>query len=157
MKIIDDFKKFALKGNVIDMAVGVVVGGAFSKVVSSVVSDLITPIIGVLTAGVDFKELKWVIASKVAEDGTVVETAITYGNFIQNVVDFLIIGFSIMFVVKTINKAKDLSEAKKKAEEEAKAAEEAAKAAEEARREREANPTTEDLLKEILAEMKKNS
>jgi len=140
MKIIDDFKKFALKGNVIDMAVGVVVGGAFSKVVSSVVSDLITPIIGVLTAGVDFKELKWVIASKVAEDGTVVETAITYGNFIQNVVDFLIIGFSIMFVVKTINKAKDLSEAKKKAEEEAKAAEEAAKPKE---------PTEAELLKEI--------
>jgi len=140
MKMIDDFKKFALKGNVIDMAVGVVVGGAFSKVVSSVVSDLITPIIGVLTAGVDFKELKWVIASKVAEDGTVVETAITYGNFIQNVVDFLIIGFSIMFVVKTINKAKDLSEAKKKAEEEAKAAEEAAKPKE---------PTEAELLKEI--------
>lgn len=140
MKFIDDFKKFALKGNVIDMAVGVVVGGAFSKVVSSVVSDLITPIIGVLTAGVDFKELKWVIASKVAEDGTVVETAITYGNFIQNVVDFLIIGFSIMFVVKTINKAKDLSEAKKKAEEEAKAAEEAAKPKE---------PTEAELLKEI--------
>ena len=140
MKMIDDFKKFALKGTVIDMAVGVVVGGAFSKVVSSVVSDLITPIIGVLTAGVDFKELKWVIASKVAEDGTVVETAITYGNFIQNVVDFLIIGFSIMFVVKTINKAKDLSEAKKKAEEEAKAAEEAAKPKE---------PTEAELLKEI--------
>ena len=140
MKMIDDFKKFALKGNVIDMAVGVVVGGAFSKVVSSVVSDLITPIIGVLTAGVDFKELKWVIASKVAEDGTVVETAITYGNFIQNVVDFLIIRFSIMFVVKTINKAKDLSEAKKKAEEEAKAAEEAAKPKE---------PTEAELLKEI--------
>ncbi|MBQ2868380.1 MAG: large-conductance mechanosensitive channel protein MscL [Firmicutes bacterium] len=140
MKILDDFKKFALKGNVIDMAVGVVVGGAFSKVVSSVVSDLITPVIGVLTAGVDFKDLKWVIASKVAEDGTVVETAITYGNFIQNVVDFLIIGFSIMFVVKTINKAKDLSEAKKKAEEEAKAAEEAAKPKE---------PTEAELLKEI--------
>jgi len=89
---------------------------------------------------VDFKELKWVIASKVAEDGTVVETAITYGNFIQNVVDFLIIGFAIMFVVKTINKAKDLSEAKKKAEEEAKAAEEAAKPKE---------PTEAELLKEI--------
>lgn len=148
MKMIDDFKKFALKGNVIDMAVGVVVGGAFSKVVSSVVSDLITPIIGVLTAGVDFKELKWVIASKVAEDGTVVETAITYGNFIQNVVDFLIIGFSIMFVVKAINKAKDLSEAKKKAEEEAKAAEEAARiAAEEAAKPK--KPTEAELLKEI--------
>ncbi|MBQ8589499.1 MAG: large-conductance mechanosensitive channel protein MscL [Firmicutes bacterium] len=144
MKIIEDFKKFALKGNVIDMAVGVVVGGAFSKVVSSVVSDLITPVIGVLTAGVDFKDLKWVIASSVAEDGSVVETAITYGNFIQNVVDFLIIGFSIMFVVKAINKAKDLTEAKKKAAE----AEEAARiAAEEAAKPKE--PTEADLLKEI--------
>ncbi len=144
MKIIEDFKKFALKGNVIDMAVGVVVGGAFSKVVSSVVSDLITPVIGVLTAGVDFKDLKWVIASSVAEDGSVVETAITYGNFIQNVVDFLIIGFSIMFVVKAINKAKDLTEAKKKAAE----AEEAARiAAEEAAKPK--KPTEADLLKEI--------
>ena len=140
MKIIDDFKKFALKGNVIDMAVGVVVGGAFSKVVSSVVSDLITPVIGVLTAGVDFKDLKWVIASKVAEDGSVIETAITYGNFIQTVIDFFIIGFSIMFVVKGINKAKDITEAKKRAEEEAKAAEEAAKPKE---------PTEAELLKEI--------
>ena len=148
MKIIDDFKKFALKGNVVDMAVGVVVGGAFSKVVSSVVSDLITPVIGMLTAGVDFKDLKWVIASKVAEDGSVIETAITYGNFIQNVVDFFIIGFSIMFVVKGINKAKDLSEAKKRAEEEAKAAEEAARiAAEEAAKPKE--PTEAELLKEI--------
>ena len=141
MKIIDDFKKFALKGNVVDMAVGVVVGGAFSKVVSSVVSDLITPVIGMLTAGVDFKDLKWVIASKVAEDGSVIETAITYGNFIQTVIDFFIIGFSIMFVVKGINKAKDLSEAKKRAEEAARiAAEEAAKPKE---------PTEAELLKEI--------
>ncbi|MBO4991887.1 MAG: large conductance mechanosensitive channel protein MscL, partial [Firmicutes bacterium] len=108
MKLFDEFKAFALKGNVVDMAVGVVVGGAFSKVVSSVVSDLITPMIGVLTAGVDFKDLKWVLATKVAEDGSVVETAITYGNFIQTLVDFFIIGFSIMFVVKAINKAKEL-------------------------------------------------
>ena len=92
----------------------------------------------------DFKDLKWVIASSVAEDGSVVETAITYGNFIQNVVDFLIIGFSIMFVVKAINKAKDLTEAKKKAAE----AEEAARiAAEEAAKPKE--PTEADLLKEI--------
>ena len=103
-------------------------------------TKLITPVIGVLTAGVDFKDLKWVIASKVAEDGSVIETAITYGNFIQNVVDFFIIGFSIMFVVKGINKAKDITEAKKRAEEEAKAAEEAAKPKE---------PTEAELLKEI--------
>ena len=144
MKLFDEFKAFALKGNVVDMAVGVVVGGAFSKVVSSVVSDLITPVIGVLTAGVDFKDLKWVLATKVAEDGSVVETAITYGNFIQTLVDFFIIGFSIMFVVKAINKAKELGEAKKKAAE----AEVAAAAAVEAAAQPK-EPTEAELLKEI--------
>ena len=144
MKLFDEFKAFALKGNVVDMAVGVVVGGAFSKVVSSVVSDLITPVIGVLTAGVDFKDLKWVLATKVAEDGSVVETAITYGNFIQTLVDFFIIGFSIMFVVKAINKAKELGEAKKKAA----AAEAAAAAAVEAAAQPK-EPTEAELLKEI--------
>ena len=144
MKLFDEFKAFALKGNVVDMAVGVVVGGAFSKVVSSVVSDLITPVIGVLTAGVDFKDLKWVLATKVAEDGSVVETAITYGNFIQTLVDFFIIGFSIMFVVKAINKAKELGEAKKKAA----AAEAAAAAAVEAAAQPKEPPEAE-LLKEI--------
>lgn len=139
MKLIQEFKDFALKGNVVDMAVGVVVGGAFSKVVSSVVTDLITPIIGVLTAGVDFKDLKLVIASTVAEDGSVVETAITYGNFIQTLVDFFIIGFSILFVVKAINKAKQLSESRRKA------AEAAAAAAEQAPK----GPTETELLLEI--------
>lgn len=137
MKLFDEFKEFALKGNVVDMAVGVVVGGAFSKVVSSVVGDLITPVIGVLTAGMDFKDLKWVISSTVAEDGTAVETAITYGNFIQSVVDFLIIGFSIMFVVKAINKAKSISEQKKQ------------KAAEIEEIQATQEPTETELLKEI--------
>ena len=144
MKLFDEFKAFALKGNVVDMAVGVVVGGAFSKVVSSVVSDLITPVIGVLNAGVVFMDLKWVLATKVAEDGSVVETAITYGNFIQTLVDFFIIGFSIMFVVKAINKAKELGEAKKKAA----AAEAAAAAAVEAAAQPK-EPTEAELLKEI--------
>lgn len=151
MKLFDEFKEFALKGNVVDMAVGVVVGGAFSKVVSSVVSDLITPVIGVLTAGMDFKDLKWVLSSAVAEDGSVVETAITYGNFIQALVDFVIIGFSIMFVVKAINKARELGESRKKA-----AAVEAASI--EAERPKE--PTEAELLKEIrdlLANREKES
>lgn len=151
MKLFDEFKEFALKGNVVDMAVGVVVGGAFSKVVSSVVSDLITPVIGVLTAGMDFKDLKWVLSSAVAEDGSVVETAITYGNFIQALVDFVIIGFSIMFVVKAINKARELGESRKKA-----AAVEAASI--EAERPKE--PTEAELLKEIrdlLASREKES
>lgn len=151
MRLFDEFKEFALKGNVVDMAVGVVVGGAFSKVVSSVVSDLITPVIGVLTAGMDFKDLKWVLSSAVAEDGSVVETAITYGNFIQALVDFVIIGFSIMFVVKAINKARELSESRKKA-----AAVEAASIEAEQPKE----PTEAELLKEIrdlLANREKES
>lgn len=151
MKLFDEFKEFALKGNVVDMAVGVVVGGAFSKVVSSVVSDLITPVIGLLTAGMDFKDLKWVLSSTVAEDGSVVETAITYGNFIQALVDFVIIGFSIMFVVKAMNKARELGESRKKA---AAAAEAAAEA------EQPKEPTEAELLKEIrdlLANREKES
>lgn len=151
MKLFDEFKEFALKGNVVDMAVGVVVGGAFSKVVSSVVSDLITPVIGLLTAGMDFKDLKWVLSSTVAEDGSVVETAITYGNFIQALVDFVIIGFSIMFVVKAMNKARELGESRKKA---TAAAETTAEA------EQPKEPTEAELLKEIrdlLANREKES
>ncbi len=138
MRLIQEFKNFALKGNVVDMAVGVVVGGAFSKVVSSIVTDLITPVIGMLTAGVDFKDLKFVIGTTVAEDGSLVENAIAYGNFIQTLIDFFIIGFSILFVVKAINKAKDMAESRKKVEAAAAGAAEEKKA-----------PTEAELLLEI--------
>lgn len=114
----EDFKKFAFKGNVLDMAVGVIIGGAFGKIVSSVVNDLIMPVFGFLTSGTDFKELKWVLSPAVVENGTVVkaESAILYGNFIQNVVDFLIIAVSIFFFLKL------LTLTRKKKEEEEKAA-----------------------------------
>ena len=134
-----EFKEFAIKGNVIDMAVGVIIGGAFGKIVTSVVNDLIMPFFGFLTAGMDFKTLKWVLSpAALDEAGKVIkpEAAILYGNFIQNVIDFLIIAFSIFLFIKLINKAKDI--AKKKEEIVEEAAPEEPKA-----------PTQEELLTEI--------
>ena len=105
-----EFKEFALKGNVLDMAVGVVVGGAFSQIVTSLVNDVIMPVMGLLTGGADFKTLKIVLSPAVVENGVVVkaESALMYGNFLQNVVDFLIIAMSIFLFVKLINKMRNL-------------------------------------------------
>ena len=128
-KFLKEFKDFAVKGNVVDMAVGVVIGGAFGKIVTSLVNDIIMPLVGALTGGLDFTSLRWVIKPAVLNaDGTVkvAEAALKYGNFIQTTVDFLIIAFSIFLVIKAINKAKNLH-SKKEA-----AAEAAAKAAAEA-------------------------
>lgn len=103
-----EFKEFAFKGNVLDLAVGVILGGAFGKIVTSIVNDLIMPIFGYALAGMDFKSLKYVL-SKAVMDGDVVvkpEAAIMYGNFIQNVVDFLIVAFSIFIFIKLINNSK---------------------------------------------------
>ena len=114
-KFFDEFKKFAFKGNVIDMAVGVVIGSAFSKIVTSVVNDLIMPVFGAVTAGADFASLKIVLSQAVLnEAGEVVtpEAAITYGNLIQNVVDFLLIALSLFVFVTFINKAKEKMEKK---------------------------------------------
>lgn len=108
----EDFKKFAFKGNVLDMAVGVIVGGAFGKIVSSVVNDLVMPVFGFLTSGTDFKALKWVMNPAVVENGVVVkpESAILYGSFIQNVVDFLIIALCIFFFLKLITRVRKKEE-----------------------------------------------
>ena len=99
-----DFKDFAMKGNVVDMAVGVIIGGAFGKIVTSVVNNIIMPPIGVITGGVDFTNLKLTIKEAVTEGETVVSEAVTlnYGQFIQDVVDFLIIAFCIFLMVKGI-------------------------------------------------------
>jgi len=130
-----DFKAFIMKGNIIDMAVGVIIGGAFGKIVTSLVNDIITPLISILTGKVSLTELKWVINEAVVEtvDGveTVVtpELALTYGNFIQNIIDFLIIAISIFVVLRIMTKAhQKLEEMKKKEEEEKKAEEPAAPA-----------------------------
>lgn len=104
--MLKEFKEFALKGNVIDLAVGVIIGGAFGKIVTSLVNDLIMPIFGFLTSGMDFKDMKYVLSEKVVESGVEVkaEAAIYYGSFIQNVVDFVIIAFSIFIAIRFINK-----------------------------------------------------
>lgn len=103
-----EFKEFAIKGNAIDLAVGVIIGGAFGKIVSSIVNDILMPIIGIFLGGVNFSNLKYVI--KPAE-GTVPEAAIRYGNFIQSVVDFTIIAFCIFLMVKGINHLRKKEEA----------------------------------------------
>ncbi len=94
MSLIKEFKKFAMRGNVVDMAVGVIIGGAFGKIVSSLVNDVVMPLVGIVTGGIDFTDLKVTIG----------EANITYGNFIQNVVDFLIIAFCIFMMIKGLNK-----------------------------------------------------
>ena len=107
-KFMQEFKEFAMKGNVVDMAVGVVIGGAFGKIVTSLVSDIIMPLISVITGGLTFTDWKWVIREAVMEGETVVkpELALTWGNFIQVIFDFLIIALCIFMVIKGINKLK---------------------------------------------------
>ena len=98
-----EFKKFALRGNVVDMAVGVIVGGAFGKIVTSLVNDVVLPILGLLVGRVDLTSLKLVLRQ--AND-TTAELALTYGVFLQNVLDFLIISFSIFMAIRMINKVR---------------------------------------------------
>lgn len=98
-----EFKKFAFKGNVIDLAVGVIIGGAFGKIVTSLVNDVVMPLIGMLIGGIDFKDLKWVITPA---NGDIAEAALRYGAFIQSIVDFFIIAISIFIFVQLISKAK---------------------------------------------------
>lgn len=106
MSFIKDFKEFAMKGNIIDMAVGVIVGGAFGAIVSSLVNDIIMPVISIVTGGDGLKNLKYVIvhAKEAAVEGqaAVEEVAINYGVFIQNIVDFLIIALSIFVALRVI-------------------------------------------------------
>lgn len=101
MKIIEEFKQFAVKGNVLDLAVAVVIGGAFGKIVSSFVNDILLPPIGLLLGRVDFRNLKLVL---VEASGSSAEVAINYGIFLQNVVDFLLIAFAVFSVVKFSNR-----------------------------------------------------
>lgn len=105
-----EFRDFAMKGNVIDLAVWVVIGGAFGKIVSSLVSDIIMPIVGYLTAGVDVKDLAFKFQA-VAIDGSTKVVDLKWGMFVQSLIDFTIIAFAIFLFVKIINKA-----TKKKAE-----------------------------------------
>ncbi|MBS5886183.1 MAG: large-conductance mechanosensitive channel protein MscL [Clostridium sp.] len=118
-KFISEFKDFAMKGNVLDLAIGVIIGGAFNKIVSSLVKDIIMPPIGLITGGVNFSELAYVL--KPGEGGNDPVT-LNYGLFIQNIVDFLIIALSIFIFIKIVKKlnSKSEEEAKKEEEEEEK-------------------------------------
>ena len=127
-KLVSEFKEFIMKGNVLDMAVGVIVGGAFGSIVGSLVDDVLGPIIGLIVGGLDFSALSFGIG----------DAQIMIGNFIQAIINFLIVALVIFAIVKAVNKARDLA-AKK----------------EEEKPEEPAGPTTEELLGDILAELKK--
>ncbi|KOP68575.1 mechanosensitive ion channel protein MscL [Bacillus sp. FJAT-18019] len=102
MNLLKEFKSFALKGNVLDLAIGVIIGAAFGKIVSSLVSDIIMPVFGLLLGGVDLSGLK----------ATIGDATLTYGVFLQTVVDFLIVSFSIFMFIRTLNRFKRKEEAK---------------------------------------------
>lgn len=106
-KVIEDFKSFAIKGNMIDMAVGIIIGGAFGKIITSLVNDVIMPPLGVLIGGVNFTDLK--ITLKAAE-GDLAAVTLNYGNFLQVCFDFLIIAFSIFCFVRLLSKLKSKKE-----------------------------------------------
>lgn len=126
-KFFQEFKEFIAKGNVLDMAIGVVIGGAFKEIVNALVNNIIMPLIGMLTGGVSVEDWKWVLEPAIIEDGVEVsaEVAVLYGGFIQTIIDFLIIAFCIFITLKVVlalqNKTKELMH--KKAEEEAAAPE----------------------------------
>mgnify|MGYP003290173624 FL=1 len=148
MGLLQEFKTFALKGNVVDMAVGVIIGGAFGKIVTSLVNDIIMPPIGVLMGGVDFKDLGIVIKEGVAATETtpeVAEVVWKYGAFIQQVVDFLIIAVSVFVMIKLINKLSNL----RKKEEEVVAPEPAPAP--------EPEPTKEEILLTEIRDLLKNN
>lgn len=135
MSIGSEFKAFLMRGNVLDLAVGVVIGGAFGKIVTSLVNDLIMPPIGLLTGGIDFSAQKFVLKAADAVANTP-EVAIGWGTFVNTIIQFVIIGFAIFVVVKIANKANPPAEAPPAPP---------------------AGPTQEELLADILAELKKKS
>ena len=98
---LEEFKAFAMRGNVLDMAVGVVIGGAFGKITTSLVNDIIMPLISMLTGGIDFSSWKWVLK---AAEGDAAEVAVNFGSFVAVVLDFIIIAFAVFCMVKAINK-----------------------------------------------------
>lgn len=106
MSMMKEFKEFAMRGNVIDLAVGVVIGGAFGKIVTSLVTDVIMPPIGLLTGGVDFSKLRWVLkpADNTDPAHKIAEVAVNYGVFINTLIQFIIIAFAIFMVVKAVNR-----------------------------------------------------
>lgn len=109
MKILQEFKQFAMKGNVVDMAVGIIIGGAFGKIVSSMVNDILMPPLGILLGGVNFRDLKLALKDSVVDpSGAVISDTVTinYGQFIQTTIDFIIIALAIFILIKAMNSMK---------------------------------------------------
>ena len=146
-----EFKEFISRGNVMDLAVGMIIGSAFTAIVNSLVNHIVMPIIGVIMGGINFENLKIVI-TPADEAAGIAEAAICYGSFIQAIVNFLIVALVIFLVVRTMNKFRAKMEAKKAAEEAAKA--EAEAAAEEAPTEPE--PSKEEVLLTEIRDLLKN-
>jgi large conductance mechanosensitive channel len=112
-KFFSDFKDFIAKGNVVDLAIAVVIGGAFNKIVTSLVNDIIMPIIGLIAGRVNITDLKWIIAPAVYDEAgniTKAEASLNYGNFIQNIIDFLIVAFTIFIVLRSFTKLVSIKE-----------------------------------------------
>ena len=135
MSFIKEFKEFAMRGSVVDLAVAVVIGAAFGKIVTSLVDDIIMPVVGYITGGVDFSEMKYIIdpGDPAAE---IPETAIMYGNFVNVIIQFLIVAFVIFLVIKGINSLKRKEEVVEEAP---------------------AGPTQEELLADIRDLLKKQA
>ena len=147
-KFLEEFKAFALKGNVMDMAIGVIIGGAFGAITSSLVSNVITPLLAYIFGAPNTDALNITLrAAEVDASGEVVKEALVLGlgTFVGAIVNFLVIALVLFSVIKAFNKARELAEAKKKAEEEAAAAEAEPE---------EPKPTAEELLGAILEEIK---
>ncbi len=108
MKIVQEFREFAMKGNVVDMAVGIIIGAAFGKIVSSLVNDVIMPPLGLLIGGVDFTELKVILKEAAVDPAGNAISAVTlnYGTFVQTTFDFLIVAFAIFLMIKAMNNMK---------------------------------------------------
>lgn len=140
-----DFKAFIAKGNVVDMAVGVVVGGAFKDIVNALVNNIIMPLVGLLTGGKSISDLKYVIKEAVVDaEGAIIEAenAILYGDFLQKIIDFLLIAFCIFCVLRVMMKLKSLTEKKEEPAPEPEAPAEPVE-------------TTDDILKDIRELLKK--
>jgi large conductance mechanosensitive channel len=114
MSIVKEFKEFAVRGNVMDLAVGIIIGGAFGKIVTSFVNDVIMPPIGYLMGGVDFKDLKFIITEgkdavmngETVVTEAVVEVAVNYGSFLNTIIDFIIVAFAVFMMIKGMNRIK---------------------------------------------------
>jgi len=153
-KFFAEFKNFIMKGNVLNLAVAVIIGGAFGKIIASLVKDILMPVISLILGGGGFENYKFVITAADAANG-IAENAINYGLFIQNVIDFVIVAFVIFLIVKLFGKLNEVANMKKIKEEEA-----LKLAAEQQKKEQEAveakKPKVEDLLIDIKKLLEKN-